>query len=214
MRGVRPIVTVLAATLATAPLAVPSAWAQSNPSADQIINQLKPKGSSLLGATRGIRPVPGAATDTPTPPSRTTSYAAVPSKAHQARMTASAAPEATTNEAPSVSMTVEFASGSAELTPAAMTTLDELGKALSSDALSAYRFRIEGHTDTVGTPDHNKALSEQRADAVASYIGRKFGVAADRLTAVGLGSSHLAVPTGDQVPEARNRRVQVINLGA
>ncbi len=195
MRRLRPIVTVLAATLATASLA----QAQSNPTADQIINQLRP---SLDGPTRGIRPVP---------PGGPAEGAAQPGAADKPTR-AQTAP--VRREAPSVSLTVEFATGSAELTPAAMTTLDELGKALTSDALASYRFRIEGHTDTVGTPDYNKTLSERRAGAVAAYIEHKFGVAENHLTPVGLGSSRLAVPTGAQVPEARNRRVQVINLGA
>ncbi len=211
MRRLRPIVTVLAATLATASLA----QAQSNPTADQIINQLRPTAKSLAGPTRGIRPLSGSAAESQAPAAQ--SYTATAPRIHirsTATATAAATPAAVQNEAPSVSLTVEFASGSAELTPAALTTLDELGKALSSDALSSYRFRIEGHTDTVGAPDYNKTLSERRADAVAAYIEHKFGVSENRLTPVGLGSSRLAVPTGAQVPEARNRRVQVINLGA
>ena len=49
---------------------------------------------------------------------------------------------------------------------------------------------------------------------MASYIEHKFGVTENRLVPVGLGSAHPAVPTPDQTPEARNRRVQVVNLGA
>ena len=108
---------------------------------------------------------------------------------------------------------MQFATGSAELTPAAVTALDELGKALSSSELASYRFRIEGHTDTVGSKSYNQTLSERRADAVAGYIEHKYGVSNGRLDAVGLGSTHLLVQTPDQTPEARNRRVEVINLG-
>ena len=57
-----------------------------------------------------------------------------------------------------------------------MTTLDALGKALSSADLANYRFRIEGHTDTVGSKEYNRSLSERRAEAVVSYIETKFGV--------------------------------------
>ncbi len=117
-------------------------------------------------------------------------------------------------EAPSASLYVQFESGSAVLTPQAMAALDELGRALSSSALSTYRFRIEGHTDTVGSKASNLALSERRAAAVVAYIQQKFGVDPSRMTPVGLGSEHPLVPTGDQVPEARNRRVQIVNLGA
>ena len=48
-----------------------------------------------------------------------------------------------------MNLSVQFRTGSAELTPAARRTLDELGKALSDAQLAPYRFRIEGHTDTV-----------------------------------------------------------------
>jgi outer membrane protein OmpA-like peptidoglycan-associated protein len=179
-------------------LAAP-AWAQGDPSADQIIQSLKPKGG-VLGGTRGIRAAaPQAA------PEQGAAPAAKP-----AVVAAHTAPDA----APSVNLTVQFATGSSELTPAAVRTLNELGKALSSPALANYHFRIEGHTDTVGQHDRNVALSQQRAGKVAEYLSSKFGVSASRLEAVGRGPDALLVPTPDQTPEPRNRRVQVINIGA
>lgn len=114
---------------------------------------------------------------------------------------------------PAVGITVNFASGSAVLTPQAMRTLDALGEALSSESLANYRFRVEGHTDTVGTPQLNLILSERRAQAVATYIGTKFGVSASRMEPIGMGENQLLVPTAAQVPEERNRRVQVVNIG-
>jgi outer membrane protein OmpA-like peptidoglycan-associated protein len=117
-------------------------------------------------------------------------------------------------EPASVDLNVQFSTGSAQLTPAAMRTLNELGKALSSATLAQYHFRIEGHTDTVGTADANKALSERRAEAVVSYLSSKFGVDKSRLQAEGLGEESLLVPTPDQTAEIRNRRVHVVNTGA
>jgi outer membrane protein OmpA-like peptidoglycan-associated protein len=114
----------------------------------------------------------------------------------------------------SINLTVVFATDSAQLTPQAMAVLDELGRALSNRQLSDYRFRIEGHTDTVGTPDYNRTLSEQRAEAVVAYLTTKFGVAASRLQPIGMGEQGLLVPTPPQTPEERNRRVAIINLGA
>jgi len=115
---------------------------------------------------------------------------------------------------PSVNLTVNFPTGSADLTPEAMATLDQLGAALSSSALASYRFRIEGHTDTVGSKEYNRSLSERRAEAVVNYIVTKYGVQSSRLQAVGMGEQGLLVSTPDQTPEPRNRRVQVVNLGA
>ncbi len=201
--------TLLAAGLIGAPAFAPPAFAQSNPSADQILDALRPTAGSLHGATRGIRAVGPAPSADPAP-------AAAAPRAHAAveRVATAQPPAAAQASAPSVNLLVEFKSGSAELTPAAIRSLDELGKALASPQLAAFRFRIEGHTDTVGSPELNKALSDQRAKAVSSYLADKFGVAPARLEPVGMGSDDLAVPTGPQVPEARNRRVQVVNLGA
>jgi outer membrane protein OmpA-like peptidoglycan-associated protein len=115
--------------------------------------------------------------------------------------------------APSVSLALQFASNSAELTPQAASVLDELGRALSSPGLSHDRFRIEGHTDTVGSPKYNKALSQRRANAVAAYLEQKFAIPPARLRPVGFGQEGLAVPTPPQTDNAENRRVRVVNLG-
>jgi outer membrane protein OmpA-like peptidoglycan-associated protein len=114
---------------------------------------------------------------------------------------------------PAVSVTVTFASGSARLSPAAERALAPLGEALASAALAPYRFRIEGHTDTVGPAAMNLELSEQRAAAVRDFLVGRYGVAPARLEAVGRGEAQPLVPTGDEVDEQRNRRVQVLNLG-
>ncbi|HLB96567.1 MAG TPA: OmpA family protein [Acetobacteraceae bacterium] len=211
--------------LITAPLALAAlpAAAQSNPSSDQIIQSLKPSGNLLSGGTRGIRMAnPNATEATPqssssdssgsTGSSQPAAHASTPRPAASSR-TASTAPTGAT-EAPSVSLSVQFATGSADLTPQARDTLDQLGKALSSSDLAQYRFRIEGHTDTVGSADYNKALSQQRADAVAGYLESKFGVKSDRLQAVGMGEQGLVVPTPPNTPNDKNRRVAVVNLGA
>ena len=94
-----------------------------------------------------------------------------------------------------------------------MSTLDQLGQALSSPQLAADKFKIAGHTDTVGDAGINQTLSEQRAAAVKSYLESKFNIPDARLQAVGLGETDLLVPTPPQTPNQANRRVQIINLG-
>ncbi len=166
----------------------------ADPTTDDMISALKSDG--LRSPTRGIRavgPSGAPAADAPSTPR------------HRAE---------TASRSGSLDLSVEFASGSAELTPAAVRLLDRLGRALSSPALAGDRFRIEGHTDTVGTTDANKTLSQQRAERVASYLQEKFNVDASRLTAEGVGEDDLLVHTGDQVAEPRNRRVHIVNLGA
>ena len=115
---------------------------------------------------------------------------------------------------PAVSLSVQFATGSAELTPQAVHALDNLGKALNDQALVGYRFRIEGHTDTVGTRQYNQDLSDRRAAAVVDYLANNFRVDRGRVQAVGMGEDHLQIPTPDQTPEPRNRRVLVVNIGS
>ncbi len=170
-------------------------------SAEQIIAALRPVGTIQSG-TRGIRPVG---------PSAAPAAAAAP-------MAGGMAPPQPVRTAmpakpPAVDLTVHFDFGSAEITPRAARALDELGRALVSAELNGYRFRIEGHTDTVGTPDFNKNLSDQRASAVARYLEMRFSVGQTRLETVGLGDRALLVATPPQTPEERNRRVHVVNLG-
>jgi outer membrane protein OmpA-like peptidoglycan-associated protein len=72
---------------------------------------------------------------------------------------------------------------------------------------------VEGHTDTSGTHEHNQALSDARARAVADVLVR-LGVERGRIRTEGMGESGLAVQTGDGVREARNRRVIIRVIGA
>ena len=226
MRPSRHIAAITFAAFAAAPL---GASAQSNPSADSIINSLRP-GLGVGGGTRGIRPAapPPSQPATPAASSAARPYApaaprprpqmaTTPAPSQPPAATGSAvspAPAVTTTQgAPSVDLSVQFATGSAGLTRRD-GTLDELGKALSSEALAGYRFRIEGHTDTVGSTEANMALSEQRAHKVVEYLHGKYNVDMNRLEAVGLGETQLLVPTPDQRSEPRNRRVHVVNLGA
>ena len=183
--------TTLAATLLLGAGLIGPAFAQtqSNPSADSIVKSLTPS-DGIGTSTRGIRigNAPGG-------------------------QTAPAAAPAATKPA-AVSLNIQFATGSAELTPQAIHALDQLGQALSTPTLASYHFRIEGHTDTVGSPDLNKTLSQRRAEAVVSYLTGKYQIDPARLQAVGMGEDGLLVSTPDNTPEARNRRVLVVNAGS
>lgn len=110
-------------------------------------------------------------------------------------------------------LNVPFVSGSAAISPAAERVLDQLGEALASPKLADYKFRVEGHTDTVGAPEMNKALSEQRAASVTDYLATKFNIDRSRLTPVGMGEEGLLIATGPGVASSANRRVLVVNLG-
>jgi outer membrane protein OmpA-like peptidoglycan-associated protein len=66
---------------------------------------------------------------------------------------------------------------------------------------------IEGYTDNIGSESYNKKLSQKRAEMVKDYLVSK-GIAASRLTAVGMGESN---PVGDNKTadgRAMNRRIE------
>jgi OOP family OmpA-OmpF porin len=205
----KPIAMVVLATIAVTGL---DSVARADQSADAIISALKPTGNLATGATRGIKLGGSSGTQTPSSaqPASATSAAPRPRETHGAAPVETSTPAG----APSVNLTVNFPTGSADLTPAARASLDGLGKALASSDLADFRFRIEGHTDNVGSREENLALSQRRAEAVVSYLTSQYNVAPGRLEAVGMGQERPLIDTPPQTPEVRNRRVQVINLGA
>jgi outer membrane protein OmpA-like peptidoglycan-associated protein len=194
-------------------LVAPAALAQApgnNPNAQQIINALKPTGT-LSTTTRGIVPLAqGTQQAAPSMPlTQTASHPGVMMAHHAVN---APAPSPVSGQG-SVNLNIDFASGSAALTPRAKAELDQLGHALTSQQLAAFKFNIVGHTDTTGTPAANLALSNARAHAVATYIETKFHVASSKLEASGVGEKDLLVKTPPQTPNLQNRRVQIINIG-
>lgn len=94
------------------------------------------------------------------------------------------------------------------------TVLTVSSQVALNDALTAALARsggeivVTGYTDTVGTVAHNDELSRQRAEQVRQlFLARNFPP--ERVEAVGRGKRELAVKTGDEVPEPRNRRVTI-----
>ena len=67
---------------------------------------------------------------------------------------------------------------------------------------------IIGHTDTVGDDALNEKLGLMRAQSIAALL-QKTGLQALELSVVSHGKRNLLVPTGDNVAEPRNRRVEV-----
>jgi outer membrane protein OmpA-like peptidoglycan-associated protein len=110
-------------------------------------------------------------------------------------------------------ITVEFASGSAELAPGDEKILASLGDALSSETLKPCCFEIEGHTDSIGGAPYNVRLSEHRAQAVVNYLAASGTVERDRMIAVGKGKSQPIASNATPEGRAKNRRVQIVNLG-
>ena len=106
---------------------------------------------------------------------------------------------------------IEFESNSARLTDSARHQVRELGAALQMAPLDGMRFAVQGHTDSSGAAAYNRDLSLRRAQAVLRSLVAA-GVAADRLTPVGLGEGFPRPGLG--VADAGNRRVEIVSLGA
>ncbi|MEO6097712.1 MAG: OmpA family protein [Fibrobacteria bacterium] len=102
---------------------------------------------------------------------------------------------------------VFFKTGSAELTPESLPTLDKLAEQLTT--FPEVKLEVQGHTDNLGPAAKNKKLSGKRAQAVVAYLVTK-GIAKDRLKAFGYGPEK---PVGDNKTEdgrAQNRRVELL----
>jgi outer membrane protein OmpA-like peptidoglycan-associated protein len=72
----------------------------------------------------------------------------------------------------------------------------------------AYEVEIVGYTDTLGTEAYNAGLSLERAAAIRDTLVWG-GVDPKEITIAGRGEGDPLVVTGDQVPEPRNRRVEI-----
>lgn len=68
---------------------------------------------------------------------------------------------------------------------------------------------VNGHTDLKGEDEYNKGLSFQRARQVQKML-EKEGVDPSIITTASHGKNNPLVPTADDMPEPRNRRVEVI----
>lgn len=206
----RVIIPALAVVMLAAPV-----HAQADQQAvDALIGQLRPRSATAPIVQRGL-PKPGAPIAQPSPTQQASASQAVApprAAAPAAVATTTAAPPAAAESRPSANMNILFVTGSAELTPSAVQALRTLGQALTHESMGQSRFLIEGHTDSVGDRTMNQELSERRAATVAGFLIEQFRLPAERLSTRGVGEGHLMIPTADNVPEPRNRRVHIVNL--
>lgn len=103
---------------------------------------------------------------------------------------------------------VLFASSKSDLLPTAQLKLNSVAQALTQQDPDA-NMVVEGHTDSQGGASYNQALSERRADTVREYLVSR-GVAADRVSSQGFGSSRSVADNGSAEGRANNRRVEIV----
>ena len=102
---------------------------------------------------------------------------------------------------------VQFATGTANLGPAAREGLARFGGIVAS--YPRLRINVEGHTDSTGSLATNNELSLRRAIAVRDYlIGQ--GIAASRIEVMGLGPSRPIASNDTAEGRTRNRRVELV----
>ena len=100
-----------------------------------------------------------------------------------------------------------FDAGSAAVKPTTDATLLEIARTVKTRNRTFVD--VLAHTDTTGTPEGNRALSDKRAAAVATYLAGH-GVSRARIASRGLGeSAPLYNPEADETQKAANRRIEI-----
>jgi outer membrane protein OmpA-like peptidoglycan-associated protein len=103
---------------------------------------------------------------------------------------------------------VLFPSGESSLLPGAMMKLNEVADALTKSSPES-KIVVEGHTDAQGKPAFNQELSLRRAQSVRDYLVSR-GIAGDRVTAQGMGSTRPIASNANPEGRANNRRVEIV----
>ena len=102
---------------------------------------------------------------------------------------------------------INFKSGQAELPGQSLALLAKVSDVAKS--LSAKEIKVVGHTDSTGSAKVNKNLSEERANAVATYL-RTSGVEGAEISSEGHGFEEPIASNKSKVGRAQNRRVDII----
>ena len=89
-------------------------------------------------------------------------------------------------------------------------SLQRILTVLQGDA--ALALEVQGHTDNVGGDDYNLKLSQERADAVKTWLVGH-GVPATRITTRGYGRQQPVATNDTDEGRARNRRVELARAG-
>jgi outer membrane protein OmpA-like peptidoglycan-associated protein len=115
------------------------------------------------------------------------------------------------NDVISPNVSFKFSSNTADLSPSVSTFLDEYSKMLQNNPF--VYINIAGHTDSKGSDESNKILSENRALSVFNYL-LKSGVDSLQLSYEGHGEEDLVNGCNDDVNcseklHAENRRIDL-----
>jgi OmpA-OmpF porin, OOP family len=101
-----------------------------------------------------------------------------------------------------------FPSGSSEIQSENFSLLDKIVTAIH--IFPNPSVVVSGHTDAVGSNAVNQALSQKRAETVASFLEKVGGFDKTRLTAIGYGESRPVATNETAEGRASNRRIEVL----
>ena len=95
-----------------------------------------------------------------------------------------------------------------EIKPESKPALDEIAKLLKQSP--DLKLLVVGHTDNQGDMQYNHDLSHRRAEAVVKALGAHYGIAAERLSAYGVGMLAPAASNDSEESRAKNRRGELV----
>lgn len=102
-------------------------------------------------------------------------------------------------------VSINFRTGEYQLDENSKTIIDlefvDIAKSFANS-----RIRIEGNTDNVGSSSSNKSLSLKRAQSVADYLVKEYGMPANRFIVVGNGPDKPVASNNSEEGRAQNRR--------
>jgi outer membrane protein OmpA-like peptidoglycan-associated protein len=106
------------------------------------------------------------------------------------------------------SWAIEFETGKAAFSPQAFGVLDEM---LDQVAVSGLTVQVSGHTDNVGAPSANLALSRRRAEAVSAWLqaNASSSFPKERVRTRAYGDQQPVAANDTAEGRARNRRVDI-----
>jgi outer membrane protein OmpA-like peptidoglycan-associated protein len=104
---------------------------------------------------------------------------------------------------------IHYNTSSAEIKPESDAILESFAQYLKEN--SGIRIEIQGHTDNVGNPADNEALSTNRAFSVKSRL-EELGVEGQRINAKGFGAKKPLADNSSEEGRAKNRRTEFLIL--
>jgi peptidoglycan-associated lipoprotein len=109
------------------------------------------------------------------------------------------------------SQVANFSFNGSKLSDEMKQALDEFAAKVKADNKNVF-IEIQGHTDSIGTPEFNLALGQARAEAVRRYLAIEGGIPLHRMSVISYGESAPVADNMYRPGRAENRRVTLVVL--